>query len=411
MAVQGALARALSHRNARIFFGASLTAWTGLWMHRIAVAWLAWEMTGSAFWVGMTAFCDLAPAVVVSPIAGAIADRVDRVRLAMFSQAGTCTQAGLVALLAWSGQLNIGLLLVLEVLGGIAASFSQPARQSMMPGLVPPADLPSAVAANSLCFNVARFVGPGLAGPIIAIAGPQWAIAANSMAYLIACLTMPLLRMDPAHRRGHAPGRSVWLEAAQGLSYAARHPGFGPLLLYAGLMAVLLRGVQEVLPPFVDRVFGQGPGGLAVLTAGFGVGALVAGLWLANRGQLPGTTRLAIWAALAQAAATAGFALSGWFPLGVLCGALIGASASIHGISVQILMQSASAPEMRGRMLSLWGLITRACPALGALALGGFGEWVGLRLPVLVAVALSVITFAWGMRHLPRMASVLEKER
>jgi predicted MFS family arabinose efflux permease len=230
------------------------------------------------------------------------------------------------------------------------------------------------------------------------------------MAYLIACLTMPLLRMDPAHRRGHAPGRSVWTEAAQGLAYVARHPGFGPILLYAAVMSVLLRGVQEILPPFVDRVFGQGPGGLAVLTAGIGVGALVAGLWLANRGQLAGTARLAIWAAVAQAAATAGFALSSWFPLGVLFGALFGAAASIHGISVQILMQSAAAPEMRGRMLSLWGMVTRACPALGALALGGFGEMVGLRLPVLVAVALSLVTFAWGLRRLPQMARVLERE-
>ena len=90
----GALGRALSHRNARLFFGASAIAWTGLWIHRIAVAWLAWDLTRSAFWVGMVAFCDLAPAVLFSPIAGAIADRVDRVRLTMLSQAAIAVQAG-----------------------------------------------------------------------------------------------------------------------------------------------------------------------------------------------------------------------------------------------------------------------------------------------------------------------------
>ena len=133
----GALGRALSHRNARLFFGASAIAWTGLWIHRIAVAWLAWDLTRSAFWVGMVAFCDLAPAVLFSPIAGAIADRVDRVRLTMLSQAAIAAQAATIALLLAAGQLGIGLLLLLEVVGGIAASFSQPARQSLMPALVP----------------------------------------------------------------------------------------------------------------------------------------------------------------------------------------------------------------------------------------------------------------------------------
>ena len=108
-------------------------SWTGLWVHRIAVTWLAWEMTGSAFWVGMVAFCDLAPAVIFSPIAGAVADRMDRVRLSMLSQAAIALQAGAVAVLIATGNLTIGLLLVLEVASGIAASFSQPARQSLMP--------------------------------------------------------------------------------------------------------------------------------------------------------------------------------------------------------------------------------------------------------------------------------------
>src|SRR5919206_539360 len=89
----GALGRALSHRDARLFFGASLTSWTGLWVHQIAVAWLAWEMTKSAFWVGMVSFCDLAPAVIFSPIAGAVADRMDRGKLTMASQAAIALEA------------------------------------------------------------------------------------------------------------------------------------------------------------------------------------------------------------------------------------------------------------------------------------------------------------------------------
>jgi MFS family permease len=408
MASLGTLGRALSHRNARIFFGASLTAWTGLWMHRIAVSWLAWELTGSAFWVGVVAFCDLAPAVVVSPIAGAIADRADRLRLTMFSQAAIGLNAALIALLVAIGWMDIWLLLVLEVLGGIAASFAQPARQSLMPGLVPRADLPAAVALNSLTFNVARFIGPALAGPIIAVAGVWPAIAANAVAYLLATLTTPMLRVEAAARRGHAATASLMGETLDGIRYAARHPGLGPILLFAAVSALLLRGVQEILPPFVERAFGRGAESLAVLTAAFGVGALVSGLAVAARGRMEGTTRLAVLGVLGLALSTAGFAATGWFAFGVLCAALMGAAGSVHGISVQTLAQNASDPAMRGRVLSLWGLITRAFPALGALMLGAAGEVWGLAWPTLAAVLLSLLVVAWGMWRLPRMRDALE---
>ncbi|MBY0337666.1 MAG: MFS transporter [Acetobacteraceae bacterium] len=404
----GALARALSHRDARIFFGASLTAWTGLWMHRIAVMWLAWELTRSSLWVGMVAFCDLAPAVVFSPVAGAVADRMDRVRLAMIGQVAIATQALLIALLTWSGGITIALLLVLEVAGGIAASFVQPARQALMPGLVPRADLPAAVACNSLTFNVARFLGPGIAGPLIAVWGVVPAILLNVLAYAVATATMPLLRPDPSQRRGHAPEASLLAETLDGLRYVSRHPGIGPLFLFAGLTAILLRGVQEILPPYVERLFGQGAAGLALLTAAIGVGALIGGLWVANRGRLAGTTRVAVLAIFAQASFTAAFVATGMFPLAVVAAALFGAASAMHGISVQTLAQSAAEGRMRGRTLSLWGLITRACPALGALVLGTAGEIFGMRWPTLVAVVMALGVAVWAVLGMQRWAAKLE---
>jgi MFS family permease len=410
VAARGALARALSHRDSRIFFGGSMVAWTGLWMQRIAVSWLAWELTGSAFWVGMVAFCDLAPAVIISPLAGAYADRWDRVRLAMASQLAIAVQSAAVAGITYSGHMTIGILLVLEVIGGIAASFAQPARQTLMPGLVPRADLPAAVAANSLTFAVARFIGPALAGPVIAVFGVVPAILANAVGYLVSGLSLLLLRVAKAERRGHAGTGGVWAEVADGVRYAARHTGLGPLLLYAALTAILLRGVQEILPPFVERLFGLGAESLAVLTACFGIGALAGGLWIAARGKLEGTTRIAVWSGLPQGLATIGFVATGWFPLGMLCAALIGAFASIQGIAVQTLLQSASDPTFRGRMLSLWGLITRACPALGALALGAAGEMFGLRMPTVVAGAVFLAAFGYGLWRLRQMETALEQD-
>lgn len=377
-------------------------------MHRIAVTWLAWEMTHSAFWVGLVAFCDLAPAVVFSPIAGAVADRMDRVRLTMLSQATIALEAATIATLVATGHLTIGLLLAAETVSGTAASFSQPARQSLMPGLVPLADLPAAVACNSLCFNIARFIGPAIAGPMVAAWGVVPAVGFNSLAYIMATCTMPQLRVDAAQRRGHASGRSIWSETLAGFRYAGLHPGIGPLLLFAAVASVLMRGVQEILPPYVERLFERGPDGLAMLTASIGIGALFSGLWVANRGRLTGAAALAVGAVATQAVFTIGFVATGFFPFALLCAALMGASGSVHGISVQTLVQSAADPAMRGRVLSLWGMITRACPASGALALGAAGELLGLRLPTLIAMLLSLLVVAWGMKRLPRMAEVLE---
>jgi MFS family permease len=377
-------------------------------MHRIGVAWLAWELTGSAFWVGAVAFADLAPAVLASPIAGAYADRVDRVRMAMIAQALIGLNSALIAGLTLGGAMSIGLLIALEVAGGVAASFAQPSRQTLISGLVPANDLPAAVAINSLVFNVARFIGPALAGPIILGFGVAPAIAANALCYAVACATLPLLRLSPEARLGHAPSGSVWAETREGFSYVVRHPGLGPIMLYAALSCALLRGLQEVLPPFVERLFERGPEALALLTACFGVGALAAGIATATRGRLQGTTRTAVGAIAVQAVATAGFVATSWFGFALLCAALIGAAASQHGIAVQTLAQTASAPAMRGRVMAIWGLIVRGCPALGALAIGGFGEAFGMRPPVLAAAALALGVFAWGWAQQRRIAEALE---
>ncbi|MFT8244555.1 MFS transporter [Roseomonas sp. BN140053] len=407
----GGFGRALSSRNARIYFGASLGAWTGWWMHRIAVGWLAWELTRSPFWVGLVSLSDLVPAVLVGPVAGAVADRVDRVRLASLGQLVNAAEALGVAVLTALGQIDIGLLIALELVSSTAASFVQPARQSILPALVSRADLPAAVACNSFMFNVARFLGPSVAGPLIAGFGVVPAILCNALAALIATLTMPLLRLDPDQRRGHAATRSLLAETAEGLLYVARHPGLGPIFAFAAMACLTLRGVQELLPPFVEHLFNRGAESLAVLTAAFGVGALVAGLRIAARGRLEGTTRIAIGAVLAQAVFTAGFALTSWFPLAVACAVCIGAAASSHGIATQTLAQTAADASMRGRVLALWSLVSRAFPACGALVLGATGEAFGLRLPTLVLAGLACLGVAWGLSRARVIADSLEPPR
>ena len=409
MAGFAAVGRVLARRNARIFYAGSLTCWTGLWMQRVAVEWLAWELTHSPLWVGILAFCNLGPAVIVSPFAGAAADRMDRVWLTMSTQMVACVHGAALATLVLTGTIEIHVMAALEVVLGLAQTFAQPARQTLIPGIVGRADLPGAVALNSLTYNLARFAGPALAGPIIALWGVVPAMLANSASYAFASLTMPMLRLPPEARRGHKPEASVWHDAAEGIRYVAAHPGIAPLLLFSAILGSTMRAIPETLPPFVAELFGRGAAGLATLASTMGVGALVAGVAIALHGSLRGLCRIAVWSGLLMVLATGGFVATRSFPFAVGCIALVGCSGSLHGIAVATLVQTNAAAPMIGRVLSLWGMITRAGPAPGAIVFGVASEAVGLQAPVLAACVGCVFACIWAARRLPAMARSLER--
>lgn len=408
MARPGVIRRVLVHRNAQVFFAGSLLSWTGMWMQRVAVGWLAWELTNSAFWVGALAFCNLIPSVVTSPIAGAAADRLDRIRLTMLTQVITATQATVLAVLVLTKWVSIELMLVLEIILGIAQAFAQPARQAIVPALTPRADLPSAVALNSITFNIARFIGPAVAGPMIVIWGTAPVMLTNAAAYLLASITLPMLALTPDQRRGHAPTGSLWGETVEGFTYVARHVGIGGLFLYAALLAVLVRAVPEMLPPFVDLLFQRGATGLAILTGVMGGAAFLGGFLIASRASLRGQSAWAVHAGLVMVLATAGFAATKSFAFATVSIALLGAATTVHGIAVQSLTQYSASPAMIGRVLSVWGMIVRAFPALGALAFGALSEAFGLQVPVLAACGIGLVVWVWAWRNLTRFAQSVE---
>ncbi len=408
MASLSAIGGVLAQRNARIFYSGSVTCWTGSWMQRVATDWLAWELTHSALWVSVIAFCNLAPSVIISPLAGAVADRVDRVRLTVASQFVAASQAAILVFLILTGLIRVEFIAALAACNGIAETFAQPARQCLLPGLVPRAYLPGAVALNSLTYNTARFIGPALSGPMIAVWGVVPPIACNCVAFLFASLTMYLLRLDPAIRHGHHSTHSVFYDALEGIRYVARHRGIGPLMLFAAAVGLMLRSVPEMLPPYVADLFGRDARGLATLASTMGLSALVGGTLVAIRGRLGGLTRIAIYAGLVLTLATACFVATHHFAIGVICIGVMGAATTMHGISIQTLLQNSSSSAMVGRVLSLWGMITRAAPAMGALAYGASSEFAGLQLPVLIGCLLCGCAWLRARGGLPRMAPVLE---
>ncbi|MGE3628181.1 MAG: MFS transporter [Hyphomicrobiales bacterium] len=359
----------------------------GTWMQRMAVGWLAWDMTASPLWLGIIAFADLAPAVIVGPIGGAVADRRDRLRLVQVTQTLACGQAvALFGLSAW-GLLDIGTLALLSLLLGTVSALNQPARLALIPSLVPPERLNSAIAINSVIFNLARFIGPAIAGAVIAAGNVEWVFALNAASFVVFLAVLARLRLTepppPRRERKH-----VVADIRDGLLYAFGERRIAVQFLLLTVIGVGARPLVELLPGLAAGVLGGGPQTLAMLTSTFGLGAIAGGLWLAGREQEKDLTRLVILASLGIAAGLLLLVATTLLWVALPAVALLGLCMVTTGAGIQTLLQLNTEPQMRGRVLSLFGVIMRGGPAMGALAMGAAGEALGLRLPLAMGAVL-----------------------
>jgi predicted MFS family arabinose efflux permease len=395
----GGVRRALAHPTYRAYTAGNAVSLIGTWIQRIAVGWLTWDITGSGTWLGLVAFADLAPAVIIGPLGGVLADRLDRLRLIRAMQTCSMLQALALFALTAAGAISIGALFALVLANGVIIGMNQPARLALVPALVPRADLAAAVAINSITFNLARFIGPAIAGALIVSLGVAAAFAANALSFVAFLIVLTRLRLAPrAVRTGAGRGLAgVVGDLAHGLRYVAGHGGVAMLLGLGLALSLAVRPFVELLPGFAEAVFAGGAETLATLSATVGIGAVAAGLWLAQRGSSGGLGRITLAATALAAVAVLGFVASDRLWLALPCIALAGFALVATGVSAQTLIQLGIDGTVRGRVLSLYGLIFRGGPALGALAMGAASELAGLRLPLAVGalLMLALAALAW----------------
>lgn len=377
---------ALGNRNYLIYFIGNTVSLHGLWVYRVALGWLAWQLTSSEFWVGAVAFTQFAPAVLFGPIFGVLADRFDRRAASLLINTMSTLNMFLLALLTLLGKTDIYVLCLLAMMQGILDGAHMPVRMSLVPNLVRRSQLQSALATNSISFNLSRFIGPAIAGLLIATLGVASAFAFNALSYVAILAALLLVELRPS---GHArEARSdVWREMKVGIGYVLRHREIRPLLAVIAVASVLGRGPLEMLPAFADAVFGRGSSGLAVLTSAVGAGAIAAGLILAR-----GTDWLRL-EIVAGGILSAGLLLvllgasdTFWLSAGIV--ALLGSTLSVCGVGSQILLQSIVKDSLRGRVSSLWGMVAFGGTAFGGLLIGSMSSLYNLQL-VTVAAGLA----------------------
>jgi predicted MFS family arabinose efflux permease len=400
------LALPLRNANFGIYSAGAAVSLVGMWMQRIAIGWLTWQLTRSGLWLGIVAFADFFPVLLIGPIAGAIADRWDRLRVVKTCQTISLVQAATLFAITASGHINIGLLVALAAVQGTVVAFNQPARLALVPSLVPAADLAGAVAINSVVFNLARFVGPMCAGPAIVWWGVEAAFAANVLTYAVFLMALARIRLAPA-AHAHGKDRSFAADLREGIRYTATHPGIAALLVLLTAIGIGGRPLNELLPGFADDLFRSGAGGLSILAAAIGGGAILGGVWLGHRAHAGGLTAIALAGALIGALAAMATIATGSMWIAVPAIAVFGFALSTSGISIQTLVQLSSDRAMRGRVMGLYGLIFRGAPAIGALAAGLASAHFGLRWPVALGALMVIAVCLWTWRRRDRIAQAL----
>ncbi len=389
---------ALRNRNYAIYLIGNTISLHGLWVYRVALGWFTWELTGSELWVGIVAFTQFAPAVVFGPIFGVLADRFDRRVTSILINGGSMLNMFVLGALTSTGHIDIVWLVILSSIQGTLDGAHAPVRMSIVPNLVKPDQLHSAIAFTSVSFNLSRFVGPAIAGFVIAVWDVATAFIINGVSYVTIIGVMLIVRLNPKDDAGKER-KHPWLELVDGARYAFSHDVIRALLVLVAMASVFGRGALEMLPAFADAVYAGGPAALATLTSAIGAGAVAAGLAL-SRGTKWLTVAVVRSAVVAGGLLIVALALIGEFAVAIAIVALLGIILSLCSVGAQILIQTQVSDGMRGRVSSFWGMIAFAGTSLGSLIIGAAASAWGLQAAVagagVICALVSLVTLRRG---------------
>ncbi len=391
--------RGFQHRNFRLFFiGQSLTM-IGTWMQYIAISWLMYRLTGSAFMLGITGFALQIPILLVSPFAGVWVDRYNRRKLLLLTQTLALAQALALAALTFSGLIQVWHILAISLFLGTVNAFANPTRGTFLLEMVESKEnLPNAIALNSLIMNSARFVGPSIAGGVLAFAGEAWCFLLNALSYLALMLALWMMRVRPAA----APsGHAHWFEELkQGFRYAF---GFLPsrrLLLLVAAVSITTSPYQYMMPIFAGEVFGGDSRTLGLLISGAGLGAFAGTAYLAGRAPLRGLSRIIIAASFSAGLGLMLFSQSRLLWLSLILMLPIGFGLIVTATSTNTILQTIADEDKRGRIVAIYGMCFLGAAPIGNFVAGSVASRIGAPSTLLVFGALCCLAaLAFALRR------------
>jgi MFS family permease len=387
------LARALRHRDFRLFWTGNFLSNVGTWMQNIAQGWLVLQLTNSAFWLGVVGFAASFPILLFALIGGVIADHVNKRKLLMVTQSAMMIFAFIMAALAYfkvNGRpmINVTEIVLLALGTGIAMSLNTPTYQALVPQLVPREDLTNAIALNSAQFNMSRVLGPTLGGFAMALFGVAGNFFLNGLSFLAVLLALTRIRyIEPAApQEGH-----LWQKLKQGFIYVFRNPAMSSLVLLVAIGSLLAIPYLTFIPYFARDVLASDEPGLGILMACSGAGAFLGAITIASVTHMRSRGLFVVRAFAGFYAAIIAFTFSRNFYLSGLILTIAGYCMIISAATINSLLQHLAEDHMRGRVMSIYSTAFLGLPPIGCLIAGSMAHVIGAPLAIAGMSALALL--------------------
>jgi MFS family permease len=389
---------ALRHRNFRLFWTGQLVSLIGTWMQTTGQAWLVLQLTKSAWALGLVGALQFLPIMLFSLFGGVLADRLPKRKVLLFTQSFALLQAAALWILVASGTVQLWHIFILAILLGLTNALDMPTRQSFFVEMVEREDLPNAIALNSSIFNMARIIGPGIGGLLIAWLGIAPLFLLNALSFIPVIIGLAMIDVKQLHtplKRQSSVKVGTLRSIREGLAYIKVTPAVLIVITVIGTVSLFGINFNVVLPLFATDVLHTGPAGFGLLSSMFGVGSLLSALCLAWRNKRPNIA-LMLLSSIAFCVLEALFAISHWYVLSLVLIASVGFMQIAFAATANTTLQSVTPDHLRGRVMSVYLLVFNGSIPLGNLFTGGLAHLYSAPIALLAGAGLSLIAAVAG---------------
>ena len=396
---------ALRHRNYQLFFAGQLISLIGTWMQNVSQPWLVYQLTGSPLYLGIVSFASAVPIIFLSLFAGVYIDRVPKRNLLIITQTLSMVQAFLLAADVFLGWVQPWHVVIFALILGTVNAFDAPTRQSFVIEMVGKEDLQNAIGLNAAMFQMARIVGPSIAGILLALIGPAWCFFLNGVSFLAVIYSLWLMKVQPMI--GAKSGVNPIAQMREGLSFIRHNQIVLTLIAMVAVANIFAFGYSALMPAFAQDVLGQGPEGLGLLSASVGLGALIGALTVASLARFQHKGLLLTIGNVFFPVMVLLFASSKIFPvsMAILVGAGLGFM--IQNAMTNTLVQTAVPDHLRGRVMSVYMLVFQGFFPIGSLMAGviaqNFGVPIGAAFGGTIAL-MAGLFWLWRAPYIRKLA-------
>jgi MFS family permease len=387
---------AFRSRNYRLYVYGQSTSLIGTWMQRTAVSWLVFTITHSTFMLGLTLFAGQFPSFLFTLFGGVISDRYNRYRVLLFTQVASMLQATILAILILHGHYTVYEILGLSVVLGVINAFDVPARQALVYEMVDDKkDIPNAIAINSSMVNLARLLGPAIAGIVLEKLGGGACFILNAASFLAVIASLLLMRLPAYLPRIH--DKKMITELREGMVYLKATPAIARVILMLMFMSLLVIPFATLLPYYAKIIYKGNASTYGYINSFIAVGAVGGGLFLASVGNATNSKKILWVNSILFGAGLILFSHITWFPLGMIFAVVSGFGMMAETTITNTIIQTTVTPAMRGRMISYFAMAYFGMQPLGSLLVGGISQYIGAPNTILAEgiAALLIVALFW----------------